>query len=302
MVRRSSSRVRRSLPFFVLTAPFVFLLGAATVSATPCEPAGADAAAVAAAHVAVNDGCDCAAAASHREHVACARGVLEGLAHHGRLRRACLGTLQRRAARSTCGRPGAVTCCRTRANGTTRGSIRADAAHCRSPLGGSACVGSYPSVFDACDADGCAPRCGNGIVEEGERCDGQVFCDPACQFKFTLCCSSAPAGEAGLCVDADVETYEETCLANGLGGTPGTVCEETGGPCPPGVICAGACQPSATFPPTTLCCQGNGACGTAQVSDTVAIFQFADQCLGEGLGMDFLTGTCDPSGTCIPGG
>jgi hypothetical protein len=280
----------------------MLLLGAAAVSAAPCDPTGADGAAVAAARVAVDDACDCATASSHREHVACSRGVLKSLADDGSLRHACFGVVQRLAARSTCGRPGAVTCCRTRANGATRGSIRAEAADCRPPDGGSACVGSYPSVLDACNADGCAPRCGNGVAEAGEACDGQVFCDQLCEFKYTICCSDVPPGETGLCTDADAQTFEQDCLQNGLGGTPGAACAETGDPCSPGEICPGACQPYATFPPTTLCCQADGACATAQVSDTMEIFQFAEQCLGEGVGIDVFTGTCEPSGICSRGG
>ena len=43
--------------------------------------------------------------------------------------------------KSTCGKPDAVTCCRTTAGGTTSCRIARDANHCVAPRNGSACVG-----------------------------------------------------------------------------------------------------------------------------------------------------------------
>jgi hypothetical protein len=66
-------------------------------------------------------------------------------------------TCKRCAARSTCGKPGFVTCCRTSAGGVTRCSTKRDAERCVAPAGGSACVGSVSSCCDACTDGGCAP-------------------------------------------------------------------------------------------------------------------------------------------------
>lgn len=309
MARQLAFPVPRSLALLVPAMALALLLHEDGAFAAACDPTGADAAAVTTARSAVESSCDCATAATHKEHVACSRAVLKNRIQDGHLPRSCFGTLQRRAARSTCGRPGAVTCCETRANGVTHGRIRAAADACRAPRGGSACVGSYPSAHDACDADGCAPLCGNGIVERSEACDGQVFCDPSCEFELTVCCGSVPAGQAGLCADATIETYQQLCLQNGLGGTryggtPGATCDpETAESCPTGEICEGTCRPSATFPATTLCCQANGACADTQVTDTMALFQFGELCLGEGIGIDVGLGTCDSAaGLCQPGG
>src|SRR5439155_60280 len=53
---------------------------------------------------------------------------------------------------STCGIPGAVTCCRTDATGNTTCSIKRSAGACKPPSGGTAFVGSAPSCCDACGA------------------------------------------------------------------------------------------------------------------------------------------------------
>src|SRR6185295_10686006 len=58
---------------------------------------------------------------------------------------------------STCGRPDAVTCCQTTAEGATTCSVKRKASKCRAPRGGAACVGQVESCCDACTASGCAP-------------------------------------------------------------------------------------------------------------------------------------------------
>jgi hypothetical protein len=154
-----------------------------------CDADGSDAADVAAARAAIAAACNCATAASHGAYVSCAavkaRTVLANPA--------CLGAVVRCAARSTCGRPGAAVCCRTRSSGQTRARLVRRPAACRAPAGGSACVGTLASVCDACLPGGCVttttattttstttttlpPVCGNGIVEPGEACDGPQAC------------------------------------------------------------------------------------------------------------------------------
>jgi hypothetical protein len=214
-----------------------------TAHAAPCT----DAAAVAAARAAVDAACGCAAATNHGEYVACARGVIAGLVDGGELPRSCRGAVQRCAARSTCGRPDAVTCCRTGQNGVTRGFLKPNAAACRAPSGGSACVGSYPSLCDACDASGCTPRCGNNKIEAGEECEppGTATCDDSCQQR-------SPG-----CGDGFVDANEE--------------CDGTAGYCatyycgaPSDALACQCCAPTDTvsvffefYPPP--CCDG-GAC------------------------------------------
>lgn len=205
----------------LLVVGFLFsLLGTpGSAVAAPCDAAGADAAAIASARAAIDAQCDCAGAATHGAYVACARGVLKGLAQSGALRKSCTGTVQRCAARSTCGKPGAVTCCRTDRNGVTKGALKNDADACRAPAGGSACVGSYTSLCDACGAGGCAPRCGNGVVEAGEACEppGSATCDAACQ--------AIAAGCGNGVIDGD-ETCDGTSM--GVSCSPHSVCGAPG--------------------------------------------------------------------------
>jgi hypothetical protein len=116
-----------------------------------CDPTGADAADVAAARKAVADNCDCAGAANHGAFVSCAAEQAKGLANNS-----CRGVVVSCAAKSTCGKPGFVTCCRTKASGVTKCSTKSKADRCKPPKGGSACVGTFASCCDACTSSGCA--------------------------------------------------------------------------------------------------------------------------------------------------
>ncbi len=51
---------------------------------------------------------------------------------------------------SVCGKPGAVTCCRTSGNGKERCVVKPDAAHCTAPKGGAASLGVSETCCDAC--------------------------------------------------------------------------------------------------------------------------------------------------------
>lgn len=129
----------------------------AVALAASCDPAGADAAPIAAARAAVVATCDCAGAASRGDYVRCSRDVLQTRIDAAQLNAGCQGVVQRCAARSTCGRPGTVTCCRTSASGRTSCHVKRDASHCRAPNGGAACVGTVTSCCDACTTTGCTP-------------------------------------------------------------------------------------------------------------------------------------------------
>jgi hypothetical protein len=68
----------------------------------------------------------------------------------------CRGAVVKCAAKSTCGKPNFVTCCRTNAKGVTKCSTKSSANSCEPQKGGSACVGTFSSCCDACTATGCA--------------------------------------------------------------------------------------------------------------------------------------------------
>jgi hypothetical protein len=127
-----------------------------TVAHAKCDPAGADAADVAAARAAVAANCDCATAANHGSYVSCASAQAKSVL----VNKSCRGSVVKCAARSTCGKPGFVTCCRTSSKGKTTCSTKRSASSCSAPKGGSACVGVHASCCDACTTDGCASPSG----------------------------------------------------------------------------------------------------------------------------------------------
>ena len=134
------------------------LFASAGTAAAGCGDNPGDAEAVAAARAQVEAECDCAGSPSHGAYVSCAAGVANERANAepALLPRYCKGAVKRCAARSTCGKPGFVTCCRTSSSGKTRCSTKRDGDHCVAPAGGSACTGAFSSCCDACTDGGCA--------------------------------------------------------------------------------------------------------------------------------------------------
>jgi hypothetical protein len=127
------------------------LVFSAQRSDAKCDPVD-DAADITAAQAAAAT-CDCNGFANHGQYVSCVADAVNGAALENR---SCGGAVKKCAARSTCGKPGFVTCCRTKANGQTKCSTKSNADRCKAPKGGSACVGSLPSCCDACTDGGCA--------------------------------------------------------------------------------------------------------------------------------------------------
>ena len=116
-----------------------------------------------AARAAADQACDqqtppagCTTASSHGQYVSC---VAHQVNANTSLPKACRGAVKKCAARSTCGKPGFVTCCKTKSSGTTKCSTKSSSPACtdHAPAGGSACAGNHPSCCDACTATGCAP-------------------------------------------------------------------------------------------------------------------------------------------------
>lgn len=137
-----------------LVASLVFAAGPAGARA-----ACTDAAAVAATRAAADAACPCASATNHGQYVKCVAGVAKAAAASGSLPKECKGAVVKCAARSTCGKPGFVTCCQTKTTpkGTvTKCSTKNSATACKAPKGGTACVGLHPSCCDACTSTGCA--------------------------------------------------------------------------------------------------------------------------------------------------
>src|SRR5206468_6861385 len=93
-------------------------------------------------------------ATNHGKYLHCVAKVAGEAVAEGELREECEDTVVSCASQSTCGIPGAVTCCRTDATGNTTCSIKRSAGACKPPRGGTAFVGSAPSCCDACGAAG----------------------------------------------------------------------------------------------------------------------------------------------------
>ena len=107
-------------------------------------------AAVAAARAAAEAQCNCALAANHGDYVSCVSDAAKALVDASALPKECKGRVTSCAAHSTCGKPGAVTCCKTDRRGKTKCSIKKSADKCRAPRGGSATAGGPGSCCDGC--------------------------------------------------------------------------------------------------------------------------------------------------------
>src|SRR5262249_27692686 len=107
-----------------------------------------DDAAVAAARAAIETECPCADFTNHGQYVSCVTAALKG----ADLPNECRGVVTSCAARSTCGKSGAVTCCRVDRRGKVKCSIKSNADKCKPPKGGQACAGTAPSCCDSCGA------------------------------------------------------------------------------------------------------------------------------------------------------
>src|SRR5262249_52049613 len=114
--------------------------------------------------------CDCANATHHGAYVSCVARMAKFAVKSGLLAKECRGGVVRCAKRSTCGRQGMVSCCRTHKNGVTRCSAMKPE-DCRAPRGGTVTMGGGD--------DECAgAQCGNGQLDAGEQCDppGSATC------------------------------------------------------------------------------------------------------------------------------
>jgi hypothetical protein len=131
------------------------LVGAGGIGHAKCGDNPGDAAAVAAARQDVEDTCDCAGSTNHGQFVKCAAGVANTRAGANQLPKNCKGAVKKCAAKSTCGKPGFVTCCVTK-NSTTKCKLKKSEAACTAK-GGTA--GTCSSCCDACPAPGTGPSC-----------------------------------------------------------------------------------------------------------------------------------------------
>lgn len=205
------------------------------IGSAKCDPTTEpDRSDVAAARAAVAAVCECSDAVSHRAYVRCATAEAEAiLANKG-----CVRVVKRCASKSTCGKPGYVTCCRTRSSGATSCTLKRDAARCTAPNGGSACVGAMPSCCDACADGGCS-----------------VTTTTTTATTTTIPFGPCAAGPGGTCGGFCPSIFEE-CVS----GSGGCECVEV--PCQ-GIGGIGSCGGSCPSPATCTFVPGGCACVAA---------------------------------------
>jgi hypothetical protein len=167
LIEIRTPRIRRAVTLLVAAVA----IGGGTAAAAPprCDSAE-ERAALADASAAVQAECDCATAASHHDYVECTRDVIAARASNGLLPKDCVREARACSRKSTCGRPGWVTCCRTDRKGRTRCSAKRNASQCKAPRPGSACVSTASACCDACSDGGCAVetiRCCVGVSPAG---------------------------------------------------------------------------------------------------------------------------------------
>lgn len=225
-----------------------------------CGDAPGDEAAVVAARAAIAAVCDCRGAASHRAYVRCAAEVARQRLRDGTLPRACHARVRRCASRSTCGRPGAVACCRDGAGGA-RCAITKHAASCAASPAGPACPSDAESCCDACASCPPSVTTSTTVPPPGSCLD---LAPPA------ICASDAtcPAGywcvegecRGGSCSSRDGCPADGECVLEGEGPDGRCVCQGCGGlrcplACRRGLMLAGCvCRVESDCPPEDDVC------------------------------------------------
>lgn len=134
-----------------------FAFATAQVSLASCSADDPDGSKVAAARAAADQQCHdlgkgCDNAPNHGAYVSCVAQVANDLSKgtSPTLPKTCKGAVKKCAARSACGKAGAVACYRTDDKGKTKCSIRSSATQCTATGGSTVCVGTNPSCCDAC--------------------------------------------------------------------------------------------------------------------------------------------------------
>ncbi len=230
------------------------VLGVVRPAFPGCGDEPGDAEAVAAVRAQAEATCPCATAASHGQYVRCVKQVANQAARTGQLPAGCRGAVARCAGRSTCGRPGALTCCRTTATGEQTCRTRRGAEACTAPPGGRACVAAEASCCDACGPGECAACLRDAECDDGNPCTQDTCTAVGCRHDClcvgpsgTLSCCPGPAAECprqvwfSTCGDPVCSIGghrpHEGVRPCGLNETVGKACRPKGAKCDPGSDC-----------------------------------------------------------------
>ena len=148
----------------VLAIVSALSIGPSARAQTDCETARC------AVQAAINEACSCTGADNHGRYVSCVAHVVRRLREDGTIPRNCTGKVKRCAARSTCGKPGFVTC--------------------RRPI------------------DSCDPTTLTGVGNPALTCTTDLDCGSRCSTKRTaeLCTALGGVAGGGSCCSACVTT------------------------------------------------------------------------------------------------
>jgi hypothetical protein len=177
----------------------------------------------------------CTTATTHGAYVSCIAHAANDLVTAGTLPKSCKGAVKKCAAHSTCGKPGAVTCCFTTTKGT-KCKIKKDAAHCTAKQG---TVGTCDSCCDACPAPGSGPSCPVPTTTTTAptttttvACTACTGSTPACPGTGTPCtvdvngfpCASGSCDVNGQCCGSAIYDVNGQCCASGSCDVNGQCC------------------------------------------------------------------------------
>lgn len=262
-------------------AALTVVIGVAQGDAVECGAADGDA--VHKARLAIERRCGCESA--HRDvFLACAGTLIDRRIASDRLPRACRPNVMSALRRSTCGRADAVVCCRTLADGRLSARVARTEEACRASAGGSACVSSARSVVDGCFGGTCE-RCGNGVIESSEECDGESFCSSACTIFVRWCCAARNLSlcRGGRYSPPETERFPQDCPGQAAG--LGAMCLETG-----------ECVPdpsSGDLSAAEICCDTPAGCSEGIGVDGLCVADFMTTTV-----LRRVVGTCGENGRC----
>ena len=150
--------------------------------------------------------------------------------------------------------------------------------------------------------------CGNGVVDQGEQCDGQQFCGSDCRLAgiaYSACCQfdSGLGPSFPYCINAP---FTDSGVYGTCGADPqvwrGRLCTPCTGSCPPVTppsdgLTLGICQGS-TFAPVSICCHNLSACRAQVVASTEDLAAFVRGCVYVVSTFDWQVGICDAQNSC----
>jgi hypothetical protein len=150
------------------------------------------------------------------------------------------------------------------------------------------------------------PVCGNGVVEQGEECDGQVFCATSCEINLTACCEfddpkKAGATVCGITDGTDSAVFHNCAQLGAVRAGRGQVCMASDGS---GMVMAGeglvrgSCQ-EVPIPATSICCESRGQCSQETETTQGGVMTRLWDCAVMG-GPPAVVGKCNAEGHCAP--